>query len=268
MPVDSRVALFGRGSYLTVKGGLGSGDTHPRYVVSIAEGLRERGFKLHEELDKVYREYIAMKWIEFDVEGMFRRMREDSMKGGDPLRLSWILTDLAESVFTYLTALFIPENFLGDHIIERAAVESDVAVITISRVSSEGFDRKPVKGDFYLRDDEYDLICRVSNAFHRRGKKVVVVLNVPGPIEIVSWRDTVDAILVIWMPGQEAGRVVADLLSGKATPSGKLPITWPRNLYEVPAMRTFPGEPKANPEKVVYEEGVYIGYRYYDTFAE
>ncbi|MEM4628269.1 MAG: beta-glucosidase, partial [Ignisphaera sp.] len=264
---DRRVAIFGRGSYLTIKGGLGSGDTHPRYAISIVDGLRERGVKLYEELDRIYRETILLKWIGVDVLSWFKHSRENAMKEGNIHGISWILTDFIESIMAHQAGVFIPENFLGDWIIEKAARESDVALITISRVSSEGFDRKPTKGDFYLRDDEYELIAKVSDIFHRHGKKVIVILNVPGPIEIVSWRDLVDAILVIWTPGQEAGRVAADIILGRATPSGKLPLTWPCDLYEIPAMRTFPGEPRDNPQRVVYEEGIYIGYRYYDTFA-
>ncbi len=267
IPEGSRVAVFGKGSYLTVKGGLGSGDTHPRYTISIADGLREKSFRIYEELDKIYRDTVMVKWLGFDAISWFIHARENAMKEGNTYQLSWILTDFIESVAVYLTTLFISEDFLSDEVIEKAARESDVALITISRISSEGFDRKPVKGDFYLRDDEYKLIDKVSKIFHRYGKKVIVILNIPGPIEIISWRDLVDAILVIWLPGQEAGRVVADLLMGRATPSGKLPLTWPKELYEIPAMRIFPGEPRDNPQKAVYEEGIYIGYRYYDTFA-
>ena len=267
IPLDKSIAVFGRGSYLTVKGGLGSGDTHPRYTISIADGLRERGFKINAELDKVYRDVMILKWIGFDIATWFRNMRENAMKEGNTYWLTWLLVDFMENIAVQQTALFVPEDFLDEEMVERAAKESDVALITLSRVSSEGFDRRPIKGDFYLRDDEYELVSMVSEAFHRYGKKVIVILNVPGPIEITSWRDFVDAILVIWLPGQEAGRVVADILSGKVTPSGKLPLTWPNDLYETPAMRTFPGEPRDNPQKVVYEEGIYIGYRYYDTFA-
>lgn len=258
------VAVFGRGSYLTVRGGLGSGTTHPRYTISVVEGLRERGVRINEKLDRLYRNTIA-KIREFL--SWFDREKESTIISGDPARVQGILYDVAEGLFEYLKIMYLQENFIDDATLDEVARDSDVALITISRVSGEGFDRQPIKGDFYLRDDEIDLIQRVSRVFHRYGKKVVVILNIPSPIEITSWRDLVDAILVIWMPGQEAGRAVADVLLGKISPSGKLPLTWPDNLFENPAMRSFPGEPREDPVRAVYEEGIYVGYRYYDTFS-
>ncbi|MEM4612962.1 MAG: glycoside hydrolase family 3 protein, partial [Ignisphaera sp.] len=94
---DRRVAIFGRGSYLTIKGGLGSGDTHPRYAISIVDGLRERGVKLYEELDRIYRETILLKWIGVDVLSWFKHSRENAMKEGNIHGISWILTDFIES---------------------------------------------------------------------------------------------------------------------------------------------------------------------------
>jgi len=257
----SRIALFGRGSYMTLRGGLGSGFSYARYTVSLYEGLKERGFSIDEDLARLYLRILPLGWVEH-----VRRSRERAMAGGDGYEIGWILLDFLDSM-VYYTQMFIAEDSFSEDFIDRVAERNNAAVITITRVSGEGFDRAPVKGDFYLRDDERRLISMVSNAFHKLGKKVIVILNVPGPIEIVSWRDLVDAILVIWTPGQEAGRAAADLLSGIAVPSGKLPLTWPRDLYENPAMRTWPGEPRDNPERVVYEEGIYVGYRYYDTFA-
>jgi len=98
----------------------------------------------------------------------------------------------------------------------------------------------------------------------------VAVLNICGPIEVVSWRDLVDAILLVWLPGQEAGRVVADALAGRINPSGKLPTTFPRDWPDVPAAKSpecYPGVPPENPRAVEYCEGMYVGYRYYDTFG-
>ncbi|MEM1990416.1 MAG: glycoside hydrolase family 3 C-terminal domain-containing protein, partial [Candidatus Bathyarchaeia archaeon] len=115
-------------------------------------------------------------------------------------------------------------------------------------------------------DDEKALIEKVSNIFHRHGRKVMAILNIGAPIEVVSWRDRVDAILLAWQAGQETGRIVADVITGKINPSGKLPTTFPRDYSDVPSW-SFPGEPKENPKRVVYEEGIYVGYRYYDTFG-
>lgn len=238
---DAKIALFGTGQIETVKGGTGSGDTHPRYVVSILQGMRERKLRIDEELAKIYEEYIEEMRQKEEY-----RVRRDPW--GTPIKPK------------------LPENFLREEQIEKLAMRNDVAIVVISRISGEGYDRKPVKGDFYLSDDERELIETVSGMFHKFGKRSIVLLNIGSPIEIASWRKLVDAIVLVWQAGQETGRVVADVLSGKINPSGKLPTTFPMDYKDVPSWN-FPGEPKEDPKKVVYEEDIYVGYRYYDTFG-
>jgi beta-glucosidase len=233
---DTKIALFGTGQIETIKGGTGSGDTHPRYVVSILDGMRERNLKVDEELVEIYAKYISE----------MRKKEEYKLEVPGLPRL--------------------PQDFLDEKQLERFAEKDDAAIIVISRISGEGYDRKPEKGDFYLSDDEHNLIRKVSQTFHKYGKEVVVVVNIGSPIEVASWRDLVDGILLVWQAGQEIGRIVADTIVGKINPSGKLPITFPKDYSDVPSWN-FPGEPKEDPQKVVYDEGIYIGYRYYDTFG-
>ncbi len=165
------------------------------------------------------------------------------------------------------------------------AARADAALITIGRNSGEGFDRKE-ENDFNLSQAEKDLIKKVVNAFHAKGKKAIVALNVGGVIETASWRNWPDAILLTWQGGQETGNSIADVLSGKVNPSGKLASTFPLKYQDVPSARNFPGEVldadkekaggeetdmlasfrKPKPSRVVYEEGIYVGYRYYDAF--
>ena len=239
---ESKIALFGTAQIETIKGGTGSGDTHPRYVISIVDGLMERGFQIDEDLLNAYKDYIKA----------MRNKEEYKIRKG---------------LFGQPIMPKLPEmDLLKDNMVEEAAERTDAGIIVLGRISGEGSDRKPEKGDFYLSDDEQELIEIVSKAYHSRNKKVVVILNIGGPIEVMSWRDKVDAILLAWQAGQEMGRAVADALSGKVNPSGKLPTTFPKDYWDVPSSKNFPGDPPDDPKKVVYEEGIYVGYRYFDTF--
>lgn len=243
LPLDRRyrVAVFGTGQVETVKGGTGSGDTHPKYVVNILEGMRERGILVDAELAEKYREYVDEM-----------RRREEYR----PKRGVWGKPPIPA----------LPQDFIQWEEMEKLAERDDAAVVVISRISGEGYDRRPVEGDFYLSPDERSLIEKVSRAFRGRGKKVIAVLNTGAPIEVASWRNLVDAILLIWQAGQETGRIAADVLVGEINPSGKLPVTFPKDYADVPSW-DFPGEPPEKPERVVYEEDIYVGYRYYDTFG-
>ena len=148
--------------------------------------------------------------------------------------------------------------------VNAAADQADVAILSFGRDSSEGTDRYSMD----MHKDELALIKAVSIAFHAKGKKVVVLLNVGAPIEVASWRESVDAILLTWLPGQEAGLAVADVVTGRVNPSGKLPITFPKKYTDSPTFGNFPGYIGAPPGyrgTVIYGEGIYVGYRYYDT---
>ena len=168
---------------------------------------------------------------------------------------------------------------VGSAAIKRQAKNNDVAVITIGRNAGEGADRK-MMDDFELTAVERELIQNVSSAFHLEGKKVVVVLNIGGVIETNSWKDMVDAILLPWSPGQEGANAVADVLTGKANPSGKLPMTCPVNFTDHPSSANFPydytrpqnnsffrgpAQPVKDVDYTDYEEGIYVGYRHFTT---
>src|SRR5205814_3370961 len=171
----------------------------------------------------------------------------------------------------------IPEMPVESIDLQKKAHDDDVALITIGRSSGEFSDRK-VENDFTLSSAEQTLIKAVADAFHAKSKMVIVVLNVGGPIEMASWRQSVDSILLAWQPGQEAGNAIADVLSGKVNPSGKLATTFPIAYDDVPSAKNFPGKEfpeqattgnfamTQTPAEVVHEEGIYVGYRYYNTF--
>lgn len=233
------IAAFGVTSYDFIAGGTGSGDVNEAYTVSLIEGLTNAGYTVDQELKTMYTPFVAK---EKAAELESRRKRGILAL---PQRL--------------------PELELSKDLIDQKAASSALAMITVGRNSGEGGDRN-IANDFNLAADELALIDKVSAAFHAKGKKVVVILNIGGVIETASWKDKVDAILLSWQPGQEGGNSVADIFSGKVNPSGKLTMTFPVKYEDTPSAKNWLGTPAANPENVTYAEGIYVGYRYFNTF--
>ncbi|MBX7127344.1 MAG: glycoside hydrolase family 3 C-terminal domain-containing protein, partial [Cyclobacteriaceae bacterium] len=172
----------------------------------------------------------------------------------------------------------IDELKVTDALIDKAAETSATAIVSIGRNAGEGSDR-PLESNYYLTAEERAFINKVATTFHARNKKVVVVLNIAGVIDVAQWRDAVDAIVLAWQPGLEGGNAIADILSGAVNPSGKLATTFPASYSDDPTAKNFPGKvfkdkplqgmfgQQAFESEVVYEEGVYVGYRYYSTFG-
>ncbi len=163
------------------------------------------------------------------------------------------------------------DNLPEQDILDRAKVLSDTAVVFVGRTSSEAHDNLPQKGRYYLTDDERTLLKSVSETF----AKTVVILNTAYPIE-TSWVEEfgIDAVLLAGLPGMAGGRALAEILEGTVTPSGKLPNTWAKDYYDYPTAKNFltlPQVRKDYPDSkfiaTVYEEGRYVGYRYFDTFG-
>lgn len=233
-----KIALFGNASYETVTGGTGSGQVNTAYTVNIVNGLANAGYKVDDDLAKNYTTYL-------------RHDKLDHPK---------------KTVLTLGTPRMAPEWYAAPSIIGQCAGDADIAIFTIGRNAGEGADRQ-VNSNFNLSDTEKVLIKNIADAFHAKGKKLVVVINTGGVIETASWRSDADAILLAWQPSMEAGNAVADLLAGAVNPSGKLAVTFPVKYEDGPSSKNFPGTPAKNPVQVVYEEGVYVGYRYYNTFG-
>ncbi|WP_223594394.1 beta-glucosidase [Neobacillus bataviensis] len=242
---DEKIALFGNTQIETVKGGTGSGDVNAAYITSIVDGLKSAGYQLNQGILQEYKTYI------------------DNLRSQDQYKIK--PSPWGEDFGKLIPA--IPEKPLADSEIATASKESDIGIIVIGRNSGEGADRTVVKGDFLLSDAEEDMISKVSAEYHKQGKKVAVILNIGGPIEVASWRDKVDSILLAWQPGQEAGYAVADVISGKVNPSGRLASTFPVKYSDVASANSFPGTPAENPTQVVYTEDIFVGYRYNTTFG-
>ncbi len=159
-------------------------------------------------------------------------------------------------------------------IMENALELSDTAVIVITRGTGESMDNRPYKGEYYLTDEEEQLLQYVSNSFN----KVVVILNIGYPIEM-GWVDrySIDAVLWCGLAGMAAGKALAQILDGTSCPSGRLPDTWSYDYYDIPASKNFYIQDGClnmfqTEEKsfitTVYEEGLYVGYRYFETFKK
>lgn len=241
------IALFGNASYQMITGGTGSGDVNNAYTVSLLEGLTSAGLIADQGLHETYQAYINAQ-----------KAKQTPLPPFMPRPL-------------------MAERVLSQQEVDSTAQESDIALITISRNSGEFVDRQ-AENDFYLSETEQALLKTVSDSYHRLGKKVVVVLNIGGVIETVSWRDQVDAILLAWQPGQESGHAIADVLSGQVNPSGKLATTFAVVIEDYPSYKGFPGEVTkqraANSKSVVpgdqgalvqYFDSIWVGYRAFNT---
>ena len=246
----SRVAVFGTTSYDFIAGGTGSGNVNRAYTVSLLEGLRNAGYAIDAELEKTYTKYIKEETERLNP------------KSDDPM------------------AMFMPKIRAGEFVpsaglLDKMVRANDVAIITLGRNSGEFLDRKVA--DFTLTEQESGMIEAVCAAFHEAGKKVVVILNIGGVIETASWKNLPDAVLLAWQAGQEGGNSVADVLKGVANPSGKLTMTFPVRYEDHASSRNFPidmafgmfgkdkdAEPQRNVDYTEYEEGIYVGYRWFD----
>lgn len=258
---EQQIALFGTTSYDFIAGGTGSGDVNRPYVVDLMSGLSNLEFNLDPEVDAFYKSYMEDEKV--------RRKRIDGKN-------SWNI-DRERAIEV------IPVD-----LIEKSSRTADVAVVTIGRVFGEGKDRN-LHYSYLLSDREQELIDRISEAFHAEGKKVVVVLNIGGYVEMCSWQDKVDAVLLCWQPGQEGGNTVASVLCGDVNPSGHLPSTISVSYDLEPTAGNFPQvytdkpfnysfyrqiKGKKLPMNIVkdidytlYEEGIFMGYRYFNTYA-
>jgi len=172
----------------------------------------------------------------------------------------------------------LDEIEISERCVQHEVREANAAIITIGRQAGEGMDRQ-IDGEFNLTRQEQNMIFRVSDQFRAQGKPVIVILNSGSVMETASWRDRVDAILCAWQPGEEGGNSVADVLTGKANPSGKLTMTWPIAATDHPSTKNFPqdydmysyremigwGSGIPNESFTNHEEDIYVGYRYFDT---
>lgn len=249
------LAVFGQTSYNMIAGGTGSGNVNRAYTVSLLDGLGNAGYSIDSNVQAEYAVHAAKCAAQKNV-------------SDNPL------------------AAFLPPALPAEYVpsaktVAAAVKANDAAIITIGRISGEFVDR--TVADFNLSKEEKALVETVSKAFRTAGKKVVVVLNIGGVIETSSWKNIPDAILLSWQAGQEGGNSIADVLSGRQSPSGKLPMTWPVNFTDHKSSENFPRaekfpldlsvflgqaaekkEPVETYDWTNHAEGIYVGYRWFD----
>ena len=256
-PLIKTVALFGENSYDFFSGGTGSGCVHPPYVVDMLQGLENAGISSSPTLTNIYRKYIDYAKAKFQAELHPAKWYQREEFGQQKY----------------------PEIAIAPIAIEKEAQSADAAIITIGRQAGEGVDRD-LNTEFNLVPEEQALIMDVCNAFHAAGKPVIVIINSGSVIETASWSGYPDAILCAWQPGMEGGNSIADLLTGKVNPSGKLTMTWPIAATDHASTKNFPGNIDDYTFKIMvgnqqpipgyaytnHEEDIYVGYRYFDTF--
>ena len=246
-----KIALFGTGARHTIKGGTGSGDVNVRENISIAQGLEHAGFKFVTEgwLDQYDRLYADAQ------EAYAKKLNEFTEKTGKPSMLYAFENPFEEPEQPEITEADVKEADVK---------EADAAIYVISRNSGEGKDRRAEKGDYYLSDRELQNIRFMTEHY----KNCIVLLNVGGVIDLTSLKaiEGVQAIMLVGQTGNMGGYAVADVLTAKTIPSGKLTDTWAKSYEDYPSSATF-SHRDGNLDDEYYSDGIYVGYRYFDTFG-
>lgn len=237
------VALYGGGARYTIKGGTGSGAVNNRSNVSIDEGLRGAGVTITTDA-----------WLE-DYDRKYQKAREKWMES--------IYANSEPGDFNTLyrahatTPLQMPKGA------DITKTDADTAIYVISRVSGEGADRKTEKGDYYLTDVEREELEKITSLYG----KTIVVLNVGGIIDMAFVDELqIAGVVLMSQAGMEGGNALADVLTGVVNPSGKLTDTWAMDYMDYPSSATF-SHNNGNIIEEKYTDGIYVGYRYFDSFA-
>ncbi len=242
-----RIALFGNGARHTVKGGTGSGDVNSRTVITIEDGLKEAGYTVATKkwLDRYESKRISAK------KAYQEWMTQEAKKLGVPEFSIGFSHPFAEPS---------PELIVDEDIRES---DTDTAIYVIARNSGEGADRFCKEGDYLLFPEERENLSLLGKSY----KKVIVVLNIGGVMDLSEFRQTagIGAVLLMSQLGNIGGYALADVLSGAVTPSGKLTDTWAKTYNDYPSSKGF-SHNDGDVDDEYYNEGVYVGYRYFDSF--
>ncbi len=228
------LALYGSGARMTVKGGTGSGEVNSRFFVTAEDGLEQAGFRLTTKawLDAYDSMRAAAK------KAFVKSLRKRARQNHSNVIIEGMGAVMPEPEYR------IPLEGAGD-----------TAVYVLARISGEGSDRQPVPGDVLLTETEVRDILQLQRQYSR----FLLVLNVGGPVDLSPVAGEVGNILLLSQLGVETGAVLADILLGRTNPSGKLTTTWAK-WADYPTVGGF-----GNADDTRYQEGIYVGYRYFDS---
>ncbi len=250
LPKGNSIGLYGAGAAKTVKGGTGSGDVNNRATVTIYEGLLNNGFSVTAP---------SAAWL-MDYQDCYDKARLDWKQ--EVLRKT---KEECDGVFFNgysATPFLIP---CGAPLDEAAACAdgADTAIFVLARIAGENKDRQDVEGDYYITEEEKSLLAQICRAY----EKVILVINTGGLIDLgfLDAFPKIRSVIQFMQAGQEGGNALADILSGEVTPCGKLTDTWALHYDDYPNASSFSFK-SGNVYKEEYKEGIYVGYRFFDTF--
>ena len=242
-----KVALYGPGASMTIKGGTGSGEVNERHSVTILEGLLDRDF-----------EVSSMQWIRDYEEGFAeaeKAYQDEKKKRVNPLKFGSIMNMLFDN-FRFPSGRMITAE-------DVASSDTDACIYVLSRQAGEGCDRRLEPGDYYLTKEEEEQIRFCADQY----KSFVLVINCGSAVDMSVFDSIpgINAILYICQLGTEGGHAVADVISGVVSPSGKLSDTWAKKYEDIPFAMDY-SFLNGNLKDEYYREGIYVGYRYFDSF--
>ncbi len=251
-----KIALFGKATIEYIKGGGGSGDVHCPYIRNIYEGFKE---KEHEGKISVYMPLVEFYKDYVEKESVNVLTQEQINARWDIVNNMEFCTKRDDMTYDTFAAMHVKEAEVPDELIKTSADWADTAIITLSRFSAEGVDRRPQGGDYYISELEKDLIDKACTLF----KKVIIVINSGATIdcEYFAENDKIQAVLMSWQGGMEGGAAIADVLCGDVNPSGKLADTITKSYDYYPCKDEF----WESFLKIDYSDDIYVGYRYFET---
>ncbi|MFR5875081.1 MAG: glycoside hydrolase family 3 protein [Eubacterium sp.] len=244
---DNSIAAYGSGVSVTIKGGTGSGEVNERHSVSIFEGLQNKGFDItNRRLNADYRDMYAQAQMDF-VKSQRKKVYTHL-----PQLMSILFNPFQAPEFYDITDSEIKSN------------NTDNCIYVLSRQAGEGGDRKAEKGDLFITDYERKTITKLAKSY----KNFVLIINAGSQLDMafVDEIDGINAILFICQLGTQGGNAVADILIGNVSPSGKLADTWAKQYSDLPFSDEY-SYLNGNTKDEFYKEGIYVGYRYFDSFS-